>query len=140
MFAILDSDIEGAALLVYNSLTFIIGIFLDERRTQTAGMNLKPVLDTYISQHFVGTMAHKHMMKCLKNSLEDVESKSQVSKLIATFKVRSHSYIVTYIRYSLLNIFSNLSFNLDLLTIGNNKASQLPKIYGSRKISLMYSV
>jgi hypothetical protein len=37
MFAILDSSTDSVAILVYNALVFIIGILLDEKRSQTTG-------------------------------------------------------------------------------------------------------
>jgi hypothetical protein len=52
-----------------------------------AGIDLRRVLDAYISESFSGTMAHKHLMKCLKQTLDQMEEKSKVSKIIASLKV-----------------------------------------------------
>eukprot|EP01114_Cavostelium_apophysatum_P020900 TRINITY_DN713_c0_g1_i1.p1 TRINITY_DN713_c0_g1~~TRINITY_DN713_c0_g1_i1.p1 ORF type:complete len:1705 (+),score=520.73 TRINITY_DN713_c0_g1_i1:76-5190(+) len=86
MFAILESTQEGVSLLVYNALVFIIGNLLDEKRSPSTVIELRRVLDTYMTEHFSGTMAHKHLMTCLKQYLDRMEDMTQISKIILTFK------------------------------------------------------
>src|SRR5687767_8430904 len=89
MFAILESGIEGVDSGVMNALVVIINVLVDDKRALTTGINFRPVLDTYITQHFSGVMVHKHLMKCLKFGLEQVQlGKTTVSHLISTFKVQ----------------------------------------------------
>lgn len=102
-----------SGLLVYNAIVFIIGILLDEKRNQNAGIDLRRILDTYISEHFTGAMAHKHLMNCLKQYLDRIDDKSQISKIIATFKVRNFlGYVCDQNRpwNTHLNLLSSLAF------------------------------
>jgi hypothetical protein len=132
MFSILDSGIDGVSSLVYNALVFTLGILLDEKR-HTSGYNLRPVLNSYLNTHFCGTLAHTHLLKCLKQTIDESDNKAQVSKITATLKVshccsfaNDHQFTV----FRLWNILSNLLFLLAFYIIANTKVL---KMCGSRK-------
>ena len=68
-------------------MTHIIGILLDEKRTQSSGINMKNVLDNYLKENFHWNLAHRQLMKYLKQNFEEIDSKPQVSKINQTLKV-----------------------------------------------------
>lgn len=92
MFAIIDSNTTGVDILVSDALIFFINILVDERKQQSTGINLRPVLDTYLSTHFCGTLAHRHLMKYMKQYFELGKAKQNLSKVILTLKVNKHRF------------------------------------------------
>jgi hypothetical protein len=48
---------------------------------------MKNVLDNYLKEYFHWNMAHRQLMKCLKQNFEEIDTKPQVSKINQTLKV-----------------------------------------------------
>eukprot|EP01119_Soliformovum_irregulare_P019984 TRINITY_DN6420_c0_g1_i1.p1 TRINITY_DN6420_c0_g1~~TRINITY_DN6420_c0_g1_i1.p1 ORF type:complete len:1484 (+),score=565.54 TRINITY_DN6420_c0_g1_i1:731-5182(+) len=119
MFQILDAGLPNIDRLVTNALVSIINILLDEKKAQTSGIDLKPVLDSYISNNFSSIEGHLHLMKALKAVLEESREKKQVSQLIAVLK--NFDYLLKFIVSSQLRSVNsgvnNVSFMSDLLAM-----------------------
>ncbi|PRP86041.1 hypothetical protein PROFUN_05812 [Planoprotostelium fungivorum] len=92
LFAIMDSD-AGVDQLVYNALVFMINLFVDDKSTLAS--HLRPVLDRYVGEHFVGVNAYKPLMKSMKECLLQADSAEtatsmSASKINATLKAMEH--------------------------------------------------
>eukprot|EP01114_Cavostelium_apophysatum_P014920 TRINITY_DN3977_c0_g1_i2.p1 TRINITY_DN3977_c0_g1~~TRINITY_DN3977_c0_g1_i2.p1 ORF type:complete len:1173 (+),score=379.10 TRINITY_DN3977_c0_g1_i2:1536-5054(+) len=92
LFGVLDAH-ANVAPLVYNAIVFIIGTLVDDKKNFSS---FRPILDSYILNKFAGTTAHKHLMSCLKQYIDEIQqSSSKISKLIPTLK--SMEYIFKFI-------------------------------------------
>eukprot|EP01133_Synstelium_polycarpum_P003665 gene3665-4219_t len=96
LFRIYDSTtagslflVEPVALLVYNTLVFIIGLLMDERTNRFT--HFKRELDAYIEHEFAAGLAHKHILNCLAFHMQDISAKES-AKLAATLKALEYMF------------------------------------------------
>ncbi|KAM6977028.1 dedicator of cytokinesis protein 3-like isoform 1-T1 [Aplochiton taeniatus] len=61
LFCLLDDNTDKYGPLVFQSLVFIINLLRDSRF-----YNFRPVMDSYIQNHFAGALAYKELIRCLK--------------------------------------------------------------------------
>uniref|UniRef100_A0AAX7U4H5 Dedicator of cytokinesis 3 n=1 Tax=Astatotilapia calliptera TaxID=8154 RepID=A0AAX7U4H5_ASTCA len=61
LFCLLDDNTDKYGPLVFQSLVFIINLLRDSRF-----YHFRPVMDSYIQNHFAGALAYKELVRCLK--------------------------------------------------------------------------
>uniref|UniRef100_A0A3Q0T2Q9 Dedicator of cytokinesis 3 n=1 Tax=Amphilophus citrinellus TaxID=61819 RepID=A0A3Q0T2Q9_AMPCI len=61
LFCLLDDNTDKYGPLVFQSLVFIINLLRDSRF-----YHFRPVMDSYIQNHFAGALAYKELIRCLK--------------------------------------------------------------------------
>uniref|UniRef100_A0A8C6PQR3 Dedicator of cytokinesis 3 n=1 Tax=Nothobranchius furzeri TaxID=105023 RepID=A0A8C6PQR3_NOTFU len=61
LFCLLDENTDKYGPLVFQSLVFIINLLRDSRF-----YHFRPVMDSYIQNHFAGALAYKELIRCLK--------------------------------------------------------------------------
>uniref|UniRef100_M4AMW0 Dedicator of cytokinesis 3 n=1 Tax=Xiphophorus maculatus TaxID=8083 RepID=M4AMW0_XIPMA len=61
LFCLLDDNTDKYGPLVFQSLVFIINLLRDSRF-----YHFRPVIDSYIQNHFAGALAYKELIRCLK--------------------------------------------------------------------------
>ncbi|GAM21079.1 hypothetical protein SAMD00019534_042540 [Acytostelium subglobosum LB1] len=96
LFKIYDSNtagslfiVEPVALMVYNTIVFIIGLLTDDRTNRFK--YFKQVLDSYIQTQFSGALAHKHILNCLSYHMQDISSKES-AKISSTLKALDYMF------------------------------------------------
>ncbi|KYQ89326.1 SH3 domain-containing protein [Tieghemostelium lacteum] len=89
LFAILETKKISDPDLVFNAITWIIGLLVDEKTSRYT--NFRPVLDIYIENHFTSKVAHILLIGCLKRILSNNNFKTLMSTL------KSMEYILKFI-------------------------------------------
>ncbi|KXJ24494.1 Dedicator of cytokinesis protein 1 [Exaiptasia diaphana] len=79
LFWILNESAEEYGNLVFQAMVFIICI-LSNKKYQ----HFQAVLTTYIEKHFSGTTAHKKLVSCLKQTLEQTGDTNSIERLKKT--------------------------------------------------------
>eukprot|EP01117_Protostelium_nocturnum_P003278 TRINITY_DN1423_c0_g1_i1.p1 TRINITY_DN1423_c0_g1~~TRINITY_DN1423_c0_g1_i1.p1 ORF type:complete len:1858 (+),score=684.59 TRINITY_DN1423_c0_g1_i1:134-5707(+) len=82
LFAIMETGNADLQSLVYNALVFMVGLFVDDKTVSVSGAQLKPVLDKYVDEQFVGKEAHLPILRYLKEALV----RTTASKINPTLK------------------------------------------------------
>ncbi|GAM25576.1 hypothetical protein SAMD00019534_087510 [Acytostelium subglobosum LB1] len=119
LFAILETKRVADPDLVFNVITWIIGLLVDEKTSRYT--NFRPVLDIYIERHFTSTVAHNLLIGSLKRSLSNANFKTLMSSL------KSMEYVLKFVVTSKLNYDHsvrpsgavNTSFKDDLTSVFN---------------------
>ncbi|EGC34574.1 hypothetical protein DICPUDRAFT_34798, partial [Dictyostelium purpureum] len=70
-------------LMVYNTLVFVMGLLTDERTNRFK--HFKSEMDHYIVEQFSIANTHKHLLRCISNSIKDISSK-ETAKMSNTLK------------------------------------------------------
>eukprot|EP01132_Coremiostelium_polycephalum_P004848 gene4848-6043_t len=115
LFAILEAKKIGDPDLVFNAISWIIGLLVDEKTSRYT--NFRPVLDVYIENHFTSTVAHILLIGCLKRILSNANFKTLMSSL------KSMEYILKFIVTSKRNhdkinpSYGYASFKNDLTSV-----------------------
>eukprot|EP01132_Coremiostelium_polycephalum_P009687 gene9687-11888_t len=81
--------VSPVALLVYNTIVFIIGLLTDERTNRFK--YFKQELDTYINDQFSASISHKHILTCISFHLQDISHKES-AKISSTLKALDYMF------------------------------------------------
>ncbi|EGC38812.1 hypothetical protein DICPUDRAFT_27977 [Dictyostelium purpureum] len=128
LFAILEAKKISDLDLVFNAITWIIGLLVDEKTSRYT--NFKPVLDEYIENHFKSTLSHIHLIGCLKRILTNDNFKTLMSTL------KSIEYILKFIvtskkNHDKINPHQNISFKEDLTSVFNSLSTLMKRTEGN---------
>jgi len=125
LFAILEAKKVLDPDLVFQAITWIIGLLVDEKTSRYT--NFRPVLDVYIENHFTSSVAHILLIGCLKRILINNNFKTLMSTL------KSMEYVLKFIVTSKKNhdkinsTYSHGSFKEDLTSVFNALSTLLKR-------------
>ncbi|KAN0033588.1 hypothetical protein ACTFIV_000049 [Dictyostelium citrinum] len=76
-------------LSVYNTIVFVMGLLTDERTNRFK--HFKSEMDRYIIEQFSFATTHKHLLKCISYSIEDISTK-ETAKISNTLKALDYMF------------------------------------------------
>ncbi|KAK5575410.1 hypothetical protein RB653_006543 [Dictyostelium firmibasis] len=76
-------------LSVYNTIVFVMGLLTDERTNRFK--HFKSEMDRYIIEQFSFATTHKHLLRCISYSIEDISTK-ETAKISNTLKALDYMF------------------------------------------------